>query len=291
MLNRLDGKGEVIMKSNKKIRIIWLRIGLLSLLVMFPASALAVPEVINYQGYLTDAGGNPLNGDVAITFSIYDLEVSGTALWSETHVAVTMTEGVFNAALGTSVPITAGILDGDRYLGITVGTDSEMVPRMKIVSGAYAIRAGYAENVADGAVTTSTLSDTAVTEVKIAGGAVSSAKLASDSVTSDKVVTGAVTETKIASAAVSNTKLASSSVTADKIAPGAVTGAKVASGTLTETHLQDGTALAEILDDDGAGSGLDADYLDGYDSGAFSLSGHSHDSTYVNEGQGRKSVG
>ena len=40
MLNRLDGKGEVIMKSNKKIRIIWLRIGLLSLLVMFHASSL-----------------------------------------------------------------------------------------------------------------------------------------------------------------------------------------------------------------------------------------------------------
>jgi hypothetical protein len=211
------------MKSTKKIRSIWLGICVLVLLAIFPVSALAVPELINYQGYLTDAEGNPLNGDVAITFRIWDADVNGTELWSEAHAAVTVTEGVFNVVLGSFVPITAEILDGDRYLGLTVGTDSEMVPRMKVTSGAYAIRAGYAESVAAGSVTTSALSDTAVTETKIASGAVSN----------------------------------------DKLTSASVTGSKVAAGTLTATHLQDGAALAEILDDDGAGSGLDADMLDG----------------------------
>jgi hypothetical protein len=138
------------MKSTKKIRSIWLGICVLVLLAIFPVSALAVPELINYQGYLTDAEGNPLNGDVAITFRIWDADVNGTELWSEAHAAVTVTEGVFNVVLGSFVPITAEILDGDRYLGLTVGTDSEMVPRMKVTSGAYAIRAGYAESVAAG---------------------------------------------------------------------------------------------------------------------------------------------
>ena len=217
------------MKSNKKIRMIWLEICVLVLLVMLPVSASAVPELINYQGYLTDAGGNPVNGDVAITFRIWDAEVGGTELWSEPHAAVTVTEGVFNVMLGSSVPITAGILGGNCYLGMTIGTDSEMVPRMKVTSAAYAIRARYAESVATGSVTTSALSDTAVTETKIASGAVSN----------------------------------------DKLTNGSVTGSKVAAGTLTATHLQDGAALAEVLDDDGEGSGLDADLLDGHHAWEF----------------------
>lgn len=236
-------------------KVVGLCFGILLVLIIIPRTALAVPEAINYQGYLTDAEGNPLNGDVAMTFRIYSVEISGTELWSETHAAVTVMEGVFNVVLGSSAPISQGMLDGDRYLGITVGADSEMVPRMKLTSSAYAIRAGYAESMADGSVTTSTLLDTAVTE------------------------------TKIASAAVSSAKLASTSVTTDKIATGAVTGTKVATGSLTATHLQDGTALAEILDDDGPDSGLNADYLDNYDSTAFSLSGHNHDATYVNVGE------
>jgi hypothetical protein len=210
------------MKLKKNNRLIGVGISLFLFLVIFPAAALAVPQGINYQGYLSDAQGNPVNGNVGVTFRLWDAQAGGTMLWSETHVALMVTEGIFNVMLGTSVPITAAILDGKRYLGITVGMDSEMVPRMKLTSGAYAIRAGYAESVAGGAVTTSVLSDTAVTEPKIAEEAVSSAKLAS------------------------------SSVTADKIASGAVTGEKVAGGTLTAAHLQDGS-----------GSSLDADMLDG----------------------------
>jgi hypothetical protein len=117
----------------------------LVLLAIFPVAASAVPKLINYQGYLTDAGGNPLNGDVAITFRIWDAEVSGTELWSETHAAVTVTEGVFNAVLGSLQPITSDILDGDRYLGMTVGTDPEMSPRLRMTSSPFAIKAADAD--------------------------------------------------------------------------------------------------------------------------------------------------
>jgi len=42
-----------------------------------------------------------------------------------------------------------------------------------------------------------------------------------------------------------------------------ITSGMVVNGSLTAADLQDGTAVAEIADDDGAGSGLDADLLDG----------------------------
>ena len=56
-------------------------------------------------------------------------------------------------------------------------------------------------------------------------------------------------------------------------------------GSVTSAMLVDGASLAEILDDDGAGSTLDADLLDGVHASAFATAGHLHDATYVNEGQ------
>jgi hypothetical protein len=35
---------------------------------------------------------------------------------------------------------------GDRYLGLTVGGDAEMTPRMRVASAAYAIRAAPSFN-------------------------------------------------------------------------------------------------------------------------------------------------
>jgi hypothetical protein len=48
-------------------------------------------------------------------------------------------------------------------------------------------------------------------------------------------------------------------------------------------NLADGAALAEILDDDGSGSGLDADLLDGQHAAAFSLSGHTHTAATISD--------
>ena len=62
-----------------------------------------------------------------------------------------------------------------------------------------------------------------------------------------------------------------------KLATDAVTTAKITDGNVTTAKLADGAALAEILDDDGAGSGLDADLLDGSHASAFALTSHTHD--------------
>ncbi|HDR17029.1 MAG TPA: hypothetical protein ENN79_16385 [Desulfobacteraceae bacterium] len=126
-------------------KLVGLALGILLVLVMMPCTVLAVPQEINYQGYLTDAEGNPLNDSVAMTFSIWDAPSAGTQLWSENHEPVMLTEGVFNVVLGSSVPITAAMLDGERYLGITVGIDAEMVPRLCMTAAPYAMKAADAD--------------------------------------------------------------------------------------------------------------------------------------------------
>jgi hypothetical protein len=59
-----------------------------------------------------------------------------------------------------------------------------------------------------------------------------------------------------------------------------VTSAMIVNDTVAPGDLRDGAALAEIVDDDGASSGLDADLLDGQHASAFALDGHDHDADY-----------
>lgn len=104
-----------------------------------------IPTLINYQGYLTDSGGNPINGIVDITFTIYDAATDGSAVWIEVH-PVTVNDGLFSVLLGSLAPIDVSLFTGTRYLGISVEGEPEMTPRQQIVSVAYALRADEANN-------------------------------------------------------------------------------------------------------------------------------------------------
>lgn len=73
----------------------------------------------------------------------------------------------------------------------------------------------------------------------------------------------------VAAGAVDQTAIEAGAVTSDKIASLAVTGDKIKNNIIAASHIQDGAVLLELLDDDGAGSGLDADFLDGLDASAF----------------------
>jgi hypothetical protein len=134
------------MTFQRNVKVVGFALGILLVLVIMPCTAPAVPQEIHYQGYLTDAEGSPLNGTLAITFRIWDEPGGGMQLWSESHAAVTLTEGVFNLILGSSVPITSEILDGDCYLGVTVGEDDEMVPRQPLTATPFALKAAHADD-------------------------------------------------------------------------------------------------------------------------------------------------
>lgn len=111
-------------------------------LVLAPAISAGVPELMNYQGRLTDNSGNPLDTTVSMVFTIYDDSTGVVALWTETHASVSVSAGIFNVVMGSSNPIPDTTFDGvDRFLGIRVGTDPEIAPRTRIISVAYSYRA------------------------------------------------------------------------------------------------------------------------------------------------------
>ena len=66
----------------------------------------AIPRALNYQGVLTNAGGSPVNSAVVMTFRIYGAATGGTALYTETQLSVTVTNGNFNAVIGSVTPLT-----------------------------------------------------------------------------------------------------------------------------------------------------------------------------------------
>ena len=108
----------------------------------------AVPGVINYQGSLSDAGGNPVNATFNITFTLYDVDAGpGTTLWQEVQ-SVTVTNGQFSVQLGADAlnPLDPALVDDPIFLGVQVGGDAEMTPRQKFTSTAFAFKAKTVEN-------------------------------------------------------------------------------------------------------------------------------------------------
>ena len=120
----------------------------LGIFVMTAQPVLAeVPGKITYQGYLRDFYDNPLNDFITMNFSIYDVETGGFPLWTETHGAVEVTDGIFSVMLGEMNPISEDVAEGTLYLGVAVEDDEEMTPRQELTSVLFAIRAGVAESV------------------------------------------------------------------------------------------------------------------------------------------------
>ena len=117
-------------------------------LVSAPALS-AAPELINFQGKLSDAAGVPLSGQYGVTFSVYDAQLGGNLLWSEHRGAVDVNRGLFSVPLGelaAQAPSTV-FTGGDQWLEVQLDGDTPMVPRQRIGSVAYSFHANVADEV------------------------------------------------------------------------------------------------------------------------------------------------
>jgi len=131
--------------------VLYLTGALAAILVAATVALAAVPQTINYQGYLADSSGNSVNGTVQMQFTLYSSQsVTATPLWTETHQSVQVADGKYSVVLGNGSPTPVPInlpFDMPYYLGVKVGSDSEMTPRLPLTSMGYAFRAAQAEGL------------------------------------------------------------------------------------------------------------------------------------------------
>jgi hypothetical protein len=123
-----------------------------------------VPRTMSYQGVLTDSAGNiSPEGSHDFTFRIYDDPGSqGRPLWEESHAAVPVTRAGFSVILGasTSSPHPLNLpFDEPYWLGISIDGGAELVPRVRLASVPYSLRAAAVQ-------------DSSITDASIAGGQV-----------------------------------------------------------------------------------------------------------------------
>jgi hypothetical protein len=95
-------------------------------------------KTMNYQGYLTDGSGNPLDGDYDMVFSLWSAETGGSRRWGdETHNDVPVSDGLFSVALGETMPLDPKDFDEQLYLEIAVSGTT--LPRQTLRAAPYAM--------------------------------------------------------------------------------------------------------------------------------------------------------
>lgn len=111
--------------------------------ILISATAFAVPTTLSHQGYVVDTNNSPVTGSVTTIFKLYSVPTGGSAQWTQS-LSVTYDGGYYSVELGPGTPsLSADFFDGTTlYLGVTLEGSEEFLPRYKIHSVPYALKAG-----------------------------------------------------------------------------------------------------------------------------------------------------
>lgn len=109
------------------------RIQIVGILVLLSglAAAAGVPQLVSYQGRLTQTNGTAVaDGNYPVTIRIYDAPSGGAELWSEQDTLRT-NSGLFAVTLGKNKPLPMSLFDGNsRYLAVQPDNEGEMFPEL-----------------------------------------------------------------------------------------------------------------------------------------------------------------
>ncbi|MEM2947068.1 MAG: hypothetical protein QXN96_02380, partial [Candidatus Bathyarchaeia archaeon] len=175
-------KTEYIFQDRSSLTLLILILGILSLISvgilvlsfirqLYPFGFAEINKQLNYQGKLQDADGITVpDGTYSMKFSIYDAPSGGSRLWTECGTTsspvarrVQVLNGVFSVLLGDTGATDACADDSEPnainldfnsasyYLGVTVGSDSEMTPRKRIGAAGYAFNADLLDGLDESA--------------------------------------------------------------------------------------------------------------------------------------------
>jgi hypothetical protein len=118
-----------------------------AVLLFSGAFCLSAQTTLVMQGSLQKSSGKPFdNGFHAITFKLYEVEDGGVAIWTENQPKVLVESGLYEATLGSIVPLRLPF-NKRYYLGIAVNGEDELSPRAIIGNAPYAAAVTGNDNV------------------------------------------------------------------------------------------------------------------------------------------------
>jgi hypothetical protein len=140
----ISTKGGNVMRQRY---LVWITLFVLALLISaFTRAEAEIPYKMNYQGYLTDSNGLPVEGSVSMQFRICLSETGDDCPWGETKT-VAISRGIYSVTLGETSAMTLPF-DVPYYLSVKVGSPAEeMTPRKALTSAPYAFGAGNASRL------------------------------------------------------------------------------------------------------------------------------------------------
>ncbi len=107
------------------------------------ASPAALSYIMAYQGYLTDASGNPISGSLPASVSIWTAASGGNKLWQE-DLTIDVEKGYFTAELGRLATIPKTLFDGsDRWIELVLNGE-KLSPRKQVLLAPMAMYAANA---------------------------------------------------------------------------------------------------------------------------------------------------
>lgn len=121
-----------------------------SLFIMFTVLQLLLnaqaPALIPYQAVARDASGQALNNTaINARFTIHDGAATGVAVWQELQTVTTTALGLFNAQLGSSVPLTGvNWANGNKFMQVEIDLGQGFVDigTQQMLNVPYALHAG-----------------------------------------------------------------------------------------------------------------------------------------------------
>lgn len=107
--------------------------------LFFQQTAHAQSARLGIQGILKKANGNAVDDAAySLKFRLYEQAEGGVHIWEEVQPEVDVVGGIYTAILGSVTALNVPF-DTTYYLGVSVGSTSEMLPRIQLTTAPYAL--------------------------------------------------------------------------------------------------------------------------------------------------------
>ncbi len=102
------------------------------LILALPGGAQALPDHFMQEGLLTTNDGAPLDGVHRFRVRLLDAPRAGALLFEEVHPDVEIIDGYYALAIGAQEALPAGLWAGEVYLSLSIDDGAELLPRIRL---------------------------------------------------------------------------------------------------------------------------------------------------------------